>query len=276
MPEGVEVKLSTEIVKPLAIGKRIINAFVGKNSRYKSDPPEGFEDFIKEIETKVIRVTEVKNKGKFMYWSFDNDWHLLCTFGMSGQWSPKEGKHLCFGIYLGDDPSSYETIYFNDPRHFGTIKIVKSYAQLNLKLSLLGWDPLQEPLDKYIDWLSSTLSRNGKPIGEVMMDQEIFAGVGNYIRAEALYLSKISPFRTTKTLSKDEIKILCQAIINVMEESYKHQGATIQTYKTVYGEEGKYSSCFKVYGQKKDPLGNTIIKQDSGGRTIHWCPTVQV
>ena len=60
-----------------------------------------------------------------------------------------------------------------------------------------------------------------------------------------------------------------------MEESYKYQGATIQTYKTAYGEEGKYSSLFKVYNQKNDSLGNKIIKQDSGGRTIHWCPTIQ-
>ena len=107
------------------------------------------------------------------------------------------------------------------------------------------------------------------------MDQGIFAGVGNYIRAEALYLSKLSPFRPASKLSEDEVHNLCQHIVDVMEESYKYQGATIQTYKTAYGEEGRYSSLFKVYGQKSDPLGNKIIKQDSGGRTIHWCPSIQ-
>ena len=56
----------------------------------------------------------------------------------------------------------------------------------------------------------------------------------------------------------------------------QYQGATISTYATVFGEEGKYSSCFKVYGQKNDPIGNPIQKDVTPeGRTIHWCPAVQ-
>ena len=75
----------------------------------------------------------------------------------------------------------------------------------------------------------------------------------------------------------DEIKALGQAIVDVMQESYQYQGATIHTYKTVYGEEGNYSTLFKVYGQKQDPLGNKIIKQQTPDkRTIHWCPDIQI
>ena len=36
MPEGVEVKLSTEVVKPLVLNKRVVNAIVGSKSRYKN------------------------------------------------------------------------------------------------------------------------------------------------------------------------------------------------------------------------------------------------
>jgi formamidopyrimidine-DNA glycosylase len=62
-----------------------------------------------------------------------------------------------------------------------------------------------------------------------------------------------------------------------MQESYQHQGATISTYKTVYGAEGKYSTLFKVYGQKQDSAGRKIIKQQTPDkRTIHWCPEIQV
>jgi formamidopyrimidine-DNA glycosylase len=66
-------------------------------------------------------------------------------------------------------------------------------------------------------------------------------------------------------------------LVDVMKESYKYQGATILTYKDAYGAEGKYSSCFKVYGQKTDPLGNKIVTEETPDkRTIHWCPTIQV
>jgi formamidopyrimidine-DNA glycosylase len=109
------------------------------------------------------------------------------------------------------------------------------------------------------------------------MDQSIFSGVGNYIRAEALYLAKLAPKRLANSLSKDEINLLCQSIVEVMETSYKYQGATLLTYKDSYGNEGKYSSLFKVYGRKTDDLGNKIIKETSSeGRTIHWCPAIQI
>jgi formamidopyrimidine-DNA glycosylase len=133
------------------------------------------------------------------------------------------------------------------------------------------------PLDKNLKWLTFQLSKTSKSIAEVLMDQGIFSGVGNYIRAEALYLCKLSPWRQANKLSQDEIKALCQACMDVMQESYQHQGATIHTYKTVYGEEGKYSTLFKVYGQKQDPEGRKIIKQATPDkRTIHWCPEIQV
>lgn len=275
MPEGVEVKLSAELIKPLIINKPILVAQATPNSRYGSSPPEGHSQFVKEIGQSPLppQVDDIKTRGKFMYWSFNNKWYMFCSFGMSGQWSPKEGNHPCFHFFFNDNSE----IYFNDPRHFGTIKFINNKQDLLDKLNELGWDPLKDGMDeKWLNHTFSKLSKSNKPIGQVMMDQGTFAGVGNYIRAEALYLAKISPWRPSNHLAKDEAKILFQSCVDVMETSYKYQGATIQTYKTAYGEEGRYSSCFKVYGKKTDFLGNKIIKEETPDkRTIHWCPTIQ-
>jgi formamidopyrimidine-DNA glycosylase len=286
MPEGVEVKLSADLIRPLVVGKLVRKINLGNSSRYASTPPEGYKEFhdsFRELadigymlsECKVI---DVSVRGKFMYWSFSNGWHMFSTFGMSGQWSPQIGKHMCLEVQLIDDKELTSTsIYFNDPRHFGTVKFVNSKRELEQKLQELGWDPLSMELDKNLKWVTHELSKTSKTIVEVLMDQGIFCGVGNYIRAEALYLSKLSPWRQCNKLSVDEIKDLCKAIVEVMKESYDHQGATIHTYKTAYGEEGKYSTLFKVYGQKLDPMGRKIIKQSTPDkRTIHWCPEVQV
>ncbi len=274
MPEGPEVKLSADLIKPLVINKPIIQAGYTSNSRYSKSPPEGYQEFINEISSKPkpTSITDIQVRGKFMYWSFDDGWYMFSTFGMSGQWSLKEGKHPCFYFTFNDNSQ----VYFNDPRHFGTIKFAGP-VELKEKLDELGWDPLAMSLDKNLEWVRLQLSRNNKPIVEVLMNQAIFAGVGNYIRAEALYSSKLSPWRLANSLSRDEIHRLCQSIVDVMQESYQHQGATIHTYKTAYGEEGNYSTLFKVYGQKKDPSGHKIIKQPTPDkRTIHWCPDVQI
>jgi formamidopyrimidine-DNA glycosylase len=279
MPEGPEVKLSADLIKPLAVNRPIISVGYTKNSRYSSEAPEGYKAFIDAVSSspKPTSVTDIQVRGKFMYWTFDNGWYMFSTFGMSGQWSPKEGKHPCFYFTFATQTAQEDQIYFNDPRHFGTIKFVNSQREMEKKLQELGWDPLSMPLDKNLKWITFQLSKSSKSIAEALMDQGLFSGVGNYIRAEALYACKLSPWRKANKLTQDEIKSLCQAIVDVMQESYQHQGATIHTYKTAYGEEGKYATLFKVYGQAKDPLGNKIIKQQTPDkRTIHWCPDIQV
>jgi formamidopyrimidine-DNA glycosylase len=294
IPEGPEVKISAELIKPLVLNQSIIQVIIHPNSRYKTSNPEGYERFIKSLEDEhklsdlksqsslldkdfsCVRIVDVNCKGKFMYWTFSNGWYMFCTFGMSGQWSPKKGKHPCITFMIHPEPwmSSCSTVTFNDPRHFGTIKFTNDKSELLNKLNdELGWDPFT-PLTKY--FITNKLKNSSKPIGQVLMDQSVFAGVGNYIRAEALYAAKISPWRAANVMKQDDIDTLCTAIADVMSESYKYQGATIKTYKDAYGAEGKYSSCFKIYGKKKDPLGNQIIKEDTPDkRTIHWCPTVQ-
>jgi DNA-formamidopyrimidine glycosylase len=265
IPEGVEVKLSAELIRPLVIGKT--TTVFSMYGRYQKDNPEGLNTFKDKSQ-----VLDVKTKGKFMYWTFENEWYMFCTFGMSGQWSPTKGKHPALGIEFTDGSE----VWFNDPRHFGTIKFVRGKDKLNKKLYELGWDPLTQERAVHQPYVTSVIQLSNKPIGQILMDQKVFAGVGNYIRAEALYQVKLSPWRRGNMLTKSEIEALCIALIEVMQESYQHQGATISTYATPYGDEGKYSGLFKVYGQKQDPLGNPIIKEETPeGRTIHWCPMIQ-
>jgi formamidopyrimidine-DNA glycosylase len=283
MPEGVEVKLSADIIKPLMVGQVITDAYSTPNSRYAGTDPDDHKAFKKSLSGAVVQVVDIQTKGKFMYWSFTNNWYLMCTFGMTGQWSPTKGKHPCF-VFQHHSPDGEigenKQMVFNDPRHFGTIKFTDSYHVVREKLLELGWDPLAHPFATHERFITSHLASTkyaNKTIGEVLMDQSLFAGVGNYIRAEALYEAGISPRRQCRGLANTEIKKLCEAIVRVMKDSYAHQGATILTYKDAYGAEGKYSSCFKVYGKERDPLGNKIVKENSPeGRTIHWCPSVQV
>lgn len=277
MPEGPEVLLSADLIRPILQNRQVIDIFTYPTSRYLREEPEGFYDFQNSLQNQVI-INNISVKGKFMHWEFSNNWYLFSTFGMSGQWSSIKGKHPCFSLKHQNlnDSSDIQDIYFNDPRHFGTIKFTNNRQDWLDKINQLGWDPLSENLSEYKKWLDSIFSKTDKTIGQVLLDQSIFAGSGNYIRAEVLYDSKISPFRKCSSLTQTEKDLLYQSLSKVMKDSYLHQGATIQTYKTAYGEEGKYSSQFKVYGQNTDPLGNPIIKEKSPeGRTIHWCPNIQ-
>ncbi len=270
MPESPELRLSAEIIRPLVINKSIIKAYYTQNSRYYNSPNElgEFNLFNQSLPTTI---TSVHTKGKFMYWKFSNDFILFNHFGMTGQWSPKPSKHPCFVFEFQDSQ-----IVFNDPRHFGSVYFTNNSQHLTDKLNELGWDPFSNKLDKYLPFLTSQIQKSNKPIAQILLDQSLFAGVGNYIRAEALYLAQISPFHLGKSLSKETISSLCQAIITVVNNSYNHQGATLHTYKDPYGNEGKYSSQFKVYSKSQDPLGNPVLTAKTPDkRTIHYVPNIQ-
>lgn len=283
MPEGPELRISKELTYPLVVGKNVRNIIVGANSRYANICPDKLLEFKRTFRdqnpliniVKPLKITDVNVKGKFMYWSFDNGWHMFLTFGMTGQVSPTAGKHVCLQIQLIDDQGNLSDIFFNDPRHFGTVKFASS-QDLQEKLDELGWDPFT-PFSNKKNFIINSLRGSSKSICEDLMNQKIFSGVGNYIRAEALYDSEISPWTPSRSLSETKVIKLCESIVAVMEESYSHQGATISTYKDAYGAEGKYTSCFKVYGKKIDSNGYKIIKEKcADGRTIHWCPDAQI
>jgi formamidopyrimidine-DNA glycosylase len=211
-----------------------------------------------------------------MYWilSYSNkpDFAaMMCGFGMTGQFSSTKGKHPAF-VYEFTDGTS---VYFNDPRHFGNIKFTNNFQILETKLNSLGWEPMQDQLDDWLPFLIEKINCK-KTLSELLLDQSIFNGTGNYLLAESLYEAKLSPWRLGNSISKAELVLLCNAITNACKISYSHQGASFSTFKDPYGNEGKYSSLFKIYQQKKDPFGNAIIKEATpNGRTTHWCPSIQ-
>ena len=66
------------------------------------------------------------------------------------------------------------------------------------------------------------------------------------------------------------------SIRKIMHDSYEQGGATIRDYKRVNGDAGNFTFSFKVYGKKKDPLGNDVIREKTlDGRTTHWVPSEQ-
>lgn len=289
MPEGPEIRRSADHLSELLVGKHIINAFVGQHGRYtENDPPAGFPTFLQLLRRGgTPKVVGVNAKGKLMWWQLehrDATWFVWITYGMSGQWHRDSNKHTAFGIYFASNSAVFdedgtfvqpETLYFNDPRHFGTIHFVNDLERHQKKLASLGPDMLSEPPDER-EFRVALNRRNSKTLAEVLMDQSVISGVGNYVKAESLYLAELSPHRLVCDLLTHEIEKLRQQIINVMKASYNTGGATLRTYQNVDGTKGGAQRRFAVYGNKTDPMGNPVTKEETrDGRTTWWVPNVQ-
>ena len=267
MPEGPEVKRIGLGLAEAASGKTIANINI-VSGRYLKKDPGGYQMFISHLPLKVVGVGV---HGKFIFWICENEKFIWSTLGMSGSWSSKSTKHTRIKIEFTDSSS----VYYNDVRNFGTIKFVNGKHKMIDKLESLGPDMLSQEVDDNL-FIKSLRVKNNWQITKALMDQSIVSGVGNYVKADSLWLAKISPLRKVSELSDKELSVLNRSIKSVLKESFESGGATISTYKDFDGESGDYGRKFLVYSQKKDPDGNDIIKEETDdGRSTYWVPEVQ-
>ncbi len=266
MPEGPECRRMALQLSEEVTNKKLIDISV-ESGRYTKKPIEGMEEILSETPLN-IRGTGVH--GKFIFFLLDNEWTIWNTLGMTGGWSRKASKHARVRLVLEDGP-----IFYNDTRNFGTLKFVQGKQPIIDKLNSLGPDLLAEKCTDQ-DFAISIRRKSKKTIAEAIMDQSVVSGVGNYVKAEGLYLSKISPHRVVESLSDRELHNLNVAIRSVLVNSFESGGATIKSYTDFFGNVGAATQRFAVYGQETDPEGRQIIKEKTrDGRTTHWVPDVQ-
>jgi endonuclease-8 len=66
-----------------------------------------------------------------------------------------------------------------------------------------------------------------REIGAALLDQTIAAGIGNYLRAEILFVCGINPFRTVESLLPIHLENLCRYIPTLSERAYLQRGVTL-------------------------------------------------
>lgn len=239
MPEGAEVKRIAYQLNDL-ISKKEISDIQIISGRYKThSPPKGFSKISSFLSP--IKIESVNCKGKFIWFSFANDSEISIwnTLGMTGSWSKAKTDHSRIILSFTDKSE----VYFNDIRNFGTLNFSFSKKELEEKLLSLGPDMLSSP--PTAEEFSKIIKKHGKKtLPEVLMNQKNISGVGNYVKAESLYLAKIAPERICSSLSEKEILDLKDSIEKVLRTSYNSGGSTIKTYRDVYGNSGNFTSRF--------------------------------
>lgn len=288
MPEGPEVFIIATVLDSKCRNKKILNISTHPDSRYTKKEKIDTPPYVNYIPDKRFdpcigkTIKGVQSKGKKIIFILNNDSYLLSSLAMEGRWTledtfPTDTSHLSVSIEL---PNEY--LLFRDSRHFGDLTYCKSLSDLNASLKSVGpsWIPSEMFNQKVtLDYFTNVLQGNSriknKPIMIFLMDQKFTSGIGNYIRAEALYKARINPNRTIGSLTSQEIKNLFVAIKEVMKDALKSGGHTLKSYFTPIGNKGGYVPI--VYGRTKtlDTNMPVIREFDSQKRTIHWVPSLQ-
>ena len=108
------------------------------------------------------------------------------------------------------------------------------------------------------------------------MKQTLFSGLGNYLKSEILYESRISPHRLIKEISEEEQNLLYQNIKKISNKFLKEGSA----YKTSLGETNEdfvTKNNFEVYKKKVDKNNYKILRETTKDkRTTFWVKELQL
>ncbi|AKE40189.1 Formamidopyrimidine-DNA glycosylase [Corynebacterium camporealensis] len=149
-------------------------------------------------------------------------------------------------------------------------------------LAKVGQDPLRDDADP--DQLWQKVHRSRRQIGSLMMDQHLYAGVGNIYRAETLFRLGISPFLPGKQLQRTEFDSIWADLVDLMAYGVEH--GRIDTVRPEHTPEAmgrdprKDDHGGEVYVYRRAGLpcyicGNPIAEKVMEGRNLFWCPTCQ-
>ena len=142
-----------------------------------------------------------------------------------------------------------------------------------MKLKTLGCDIL-DPTEKFEEFLEKIRKKKKNiEIGKILLDQKITCGCGNYIRADALYLAKISPLRKILDLDNKEIKKIWKALQKIAFFNYSVKLGLKN--KIINSNDMVLLNRSVIYGLDEDYYKNKVIKQKLGDRTVHYVPNVQ-
>lgn len=300
MPEIIEIKTYTDFIYKNINNKNLLDIKI-KNGRYKKHGP--FLNYDKLIHLLPLKIINVNSKGKFMYICLENNIYICITLGLSGGWFFKKNNsnEMIHGLskmkYDKDIVNKYienslkhinveflcssGILYFYDQLSFGSISIIETEAKLNKKLSTIGVDIMDENTSFKIfkENICETKNLNNE-IGNVIVNQKIISGVGNYLRADSLWLSKISPFRKVKNIDENELKKLYHNIRLLIWGSYDYnKGIKLKIINKTDKLPTDYDRAFFIYNEKTDIYDNEVIKEllyeGSQKRYIYWVKNYQ-
>lgn len=228
-------------------------------------------------------VLEIGRKGKYWWIELDEKPWLFGHLGMTG-WIREIGKPMRRLKDHGEAPQEdsegnprflklmIETedgtrIALTDGRRLARLWLGEE-PHLDPRIKKLGFDCLDEvPSAKVIQGL---LAKRKAPMKAILLDQAVFAGVGNYLADEILYHAKIAPKRLGNSLSEKEVVALQKSLKLVIQKAVSVD-ADYEQFPESWLFHRRWGG-----GRGEERIGkHLIVRETVGGRTTAWVPDVQ-
>lgn len=146
------------------------------------------------------------------------------------------------------------------------------------QIERLGPDPLRRDAD--MEWARSRVARSRAPIGILLMDQSVLAGVGNVYRAEVLFRAGLNPHRPGRDVPSAQWLAIWQDLVRLMRAGLR-TGRIVTTRPVDRARRGpvRPDDAHYAYRRTGEPCrvcGTPIATEVMAGRNLFWCPSCQL
>jgi endonuclease-8 len=222
------------------------------------------------------RVLEgVEPYGKHLFYAFEGDLLLHVHLGLYGKWTAGSGP--------GPEPRGALRLRMTADEHWLDLRgptacEVHAPHERDTVLARLGPDPLRRAADPDLAW--QRVSRSRAPIGQLLMDQSVLAGVGNVYRAEVLFRAALSPFTPGRDVPRGTWDALWEDTRVLMRAGVRAGRIVTTTPADRDRRSGpaRREDAHYVYRRAGLPCrrcGNAVRTQVMAARNLFWCPHEQ-
>ncbi|XBB70222.1 zinc finger domain-containing protein [Nocardioides sp. WV_118_6] len=227
------------------------------------------------------RLVDAEAWGKQLFVRFEDERFVHVHLGLYGTFEVRDGVSE-IPLPIGQvrlrlaRPGAY-----GDLRGATTCALVTA-AERAAVVAKAGPDPLRADADPDRAW--ARISRSSAPIGTLLMDQTVLAGVGNVYRAEVLFRHRIHPLRPGRTLRVSQWHAIWDDLVVLMTEGVAT--GRIDTVRPEHTPEamgraprvddhGGEVYVYRRTGQPCHVCGGPVRTEVLGGRNLFWCPRCQ-
>lgn len=212
-----------------------------------------------------LRLRSSEAAGKQMLFCFGDDCWLGIHLGMTGglrreppEFRPDRHDHLVLR-------QRRQSLVFADFRMIGLIRF-------DTGPSAPGWwadiAPAVTSAAFTFDTVAAFLRRHRRsPIKAVLLKQECFPGIGNWMADEILWRSEIHPRREAGSLSENETRTLWRECRWVCRQSLRIVGTTFADPPASWLFRHRWND-----GERCPKTGAPLVRETIGGRTTCWSP----
>lgn len=247
MPELVEVKIMSEFINRVAEGKTFVNVRKSDVSKVKTDLKGSWSvgfHINADSRGKELKLN-LSWKPECFKDHLEPDRSLICNMGMAGNWSFTETSKIPKHAHLMFDTNDGWTLSLVDVRRFARWQWAEGWSDNR------GPDPVED-WSAFVSNILTNMDKNEfkKPIYEVLMNQEYFNGIGNYLRAEILYRIDENPFLPAKEYLVKAPSLFYHCYW-VPKEVYKLGGGQLKDWSNPFEVDNKaFVEWQQCYGKK--------------------------